>query len=186
LNGTNARVRIAVRAALLGACAIGTGLADDLKNGLARCAAIASRDDRLVCYDALSGTRSPTRAPAPSMASPDAPPLPAPAPMAQGAAPPMPAAAAPETERPEDFGLTPVQRGLVQKHILSITARVSAFSYSKLGRVQVVLDNGQTWELDEPDPLLAPGDFVTIRRAALGSFLLITPTKRSHRVHRTL
>jgi hypothetical protein len=62
---------------------------------------------------------------------------------------------------------------------------VSGFSRSKEGKIQADLDNGQAWELDEADPLLAPGDAVTIRRATLGSYLLITPSKRSHRVRRT-
>ena len=52
------------------------------------------------------------------------------------------------------------------------------------GRSVVRLDNTQSWELDQPDPLLAVGDKVTIRRATLGSFLLTTPTNRVHRVRR--
>jgi hypothetical protein len=42
------------------------------------------------------------------------------------------------------------------------------------------------WEFDEADLLLAPGDPVTIRRATLGSYVLITRSERSHRVRRTL
>jgi hypothetical protein len=49
----------------------------------------------------------------------------------------------------------------------------------------VTLDGGALWELvDDSDPLLAVGDTVTIKRAALGSYLMSTPTKRTHRVRR--
>jgi hypothetical protein len=48
-----------------------------------------------------------------------------------------------------------------------------------------LFDNGQTWEYEEDgDYLLAIGDSVTIRRASLGSFLLVTPSKLVHRVRR--
>ena len=46
------------------------------------------------------------------------------------------------------------------------------------------LEGGQVWELEEPDALLASGDAITIRRAALGSFLMNTAQGRTHRVHR--
>jgi hypothetical protein len=61
-----------------------------------------------------------------------------------------------------------------------------AGTISKQGKIQVELDNGQVWELDEADLLLAPGDPVTIRRATLGSYVLITPSRGLHRVRRTL
>jgi hypothetical protein len=48
----------------------------------------------------------------------------------------------------------------------------------------VALEGGQVWELEEADPLLAVGDTVTLRRAALGSFMMGTPAKRSHRARR--
>jgi hypothetical protein len=53
------------------------------------------------------------------------------------------------------------------------------------GHMTVTLEGGQLWELlDDVDPLLAAGASVTIVRAALGSFLMQTPSKRSHRVRR--
>jgi hypothetical protein len=50
----------------------------------------------------------------------------------------------------------------------------------------VVLDNGQTWAFAEAmdDPWLGPGAAVTIKRGALGSFLLTTASKHSYHVHR--
>lgn len=69
--------------------------------------------------------------------------------------------------------------------IKSITSKVAAFGRSPNHRTQVTLDNGQVWEYqDDPDPLLSIGDSVTIKRARLGSFLLQTPAKLSHRVSR--
>ncbi len=48
----------------------------------------------------------------------------------------------------------------------------------------VALEGGALWELDQDDPLLAAGNTVTLTRAALGSYLMRTPTGRSHRVRR--
>ena len=55
---------------------------------------------------------------------------------------------------------------------------------SQFGGVEVLLDNGQTWALNEPNEQLGTGDAVTIKRAALGSFLMTTPAKKSFRVRR--
>jgi hypothetical protein len=175
--------RFMLGSALCGVCAVGAVAATAmgaLQHALAQCAAIAGRDERLACFDALASQQHPASAPAaagPATAAPTA------AGPAEGVrlvpAPPA------ESERPEDFGLDPAQRGQTEQHLSSITARVSGFSHSKLGKIQAELDNGQAWELDEADPLLAPGDPVTIRRATLGSYLLVTPSKRSHRVRRT-
>ena len=56
-------------AAIIGACAIGSAAADDstatLERALAHCAAIASGDDRLACYDALATGHPPRHLPAP-------------------------------------------------------------------------------------------------------------------------
>jgi hypothetical protein len=63
-------------------------------------------------------------------------------------------------------------------------ARVLSLGRSPSGRTTLTLDGGQLWELEEADPVLAVGDLVTIRRAALGSFIVETPTKRMHHVRR--
>jgi hypothetical protein len=55
---------------------------------------------------------------------------------------------------------------------------------SASGRMTVTLEGGALWELEDSDPLLAVGDAVTITRASLGSYLLHTPSHRTHRVHR--
>jgi hypothetical protein len=66
----------------------------------------------------------------------------------------------------------------------SIEARVTGIGSSASGRVTVLLEGGALWELDQPDPLLAVGDTVTITRASLGSYMMRTSSKREHRVRR--
>jgi hypothetical protein len=191
--------RFALSTAILATCAAGGALAEDtaVRNALAPCIGISSSADRLACYDQLAGRVSAPKAlaaspsaaapsaaapaPAPSAASPSAA---APAPAASVAAAPAPAAAPTE----EDFGRSKVRKAAVSgapPEIKSITAKVAGFGRSPNGRTQVTLDNGQIWEYqDDPDPLLSIGDSVTIKRATLGSFILATPAKVSHRVSR--
>jgi hypothetical protein len=95
------------------------------------------------------------------------------------AAPSPPAASPPK----DAFGLTTVQRAAPEQ-VQSIDARVVGFGRSSNDRPTVQLDNGQLWELDAADPLLAAAEPVTIRRGALGSFLMTTPAHHTHRVRR--
>jgi hypothetical protein len=53
-----------------------------------------------------------------------------------------------------------------------------------LSRTTIVLDIGQTWSVPDNDGRLSKGDQVTIKRAALGSFLLITRANHSYPVRR--
>jgi hypothetical protein len=57
---------------------------------------------------------------------------------------------------------------------------------SRTRRSLAILDNGEVWTFVDPaeDSGLSPGDPITIKKAALGSFLLITPSKHSYHVHR--
>ncbi len=59
-----------------------------------------------------------------------------------------------------------------------------ALGSSPSGRMTVSLEGGAVWQMDDSDPLLAVGETVTITRAALGSYLMHTPSKRTHRVSR--
>jgi hypothetical protein len=187
--------RFALSTAILATCAAGGALAEDtaVRNALAPCIGISSSADRLACYDQLAGRVSAPKAlaaspsaaaPAPAAPSPASPSAAAPAPAASVAAAPAPAAAPTE----EDFGRSKVRKAAVSgapPEIKSITAKVAGFGRSPNGRTQVTLDNGQIWEYqDDPDPLLSIGDSVTIKRATLGSFILATPAKVSHRVSR--
>jgi len=173
--------RSALSAAILAACAAGSAIAadaDDLRHAVSLCAAVAKPDDRLACYDKLAGRPATVSAAplAPRAASPTSTPTPAPAPTPTPARAPAPV---------EDFGLSPVQKAPVASEIQTITATVTAFGHGANGRVLVGLDNGESWEIEDgADALLSVGDSVKIRRASLGSFLMVTPAKLSHRVRR--
>jgi len=138
---------------------------------LARCASIEDSAARLACYDALSGANAhgnPTASSQPAAAS---------------------AAASTFSADPQNFGLTEAQRAPAQAQSgpKSIQARVAKIDESTDGHAAAVLDNGQTWVFidGEQDAGLKPQDPITIRRGALGSFLLITPSHHSYHVRRT-
>jgi hypothetical protein len=126
-------------------------------SALKACAAIGAPTERLACYDKLAG-----RAAAPVVSS-----------------------APPPAEVPkQSFGLYAAEHPAAPKAAGLLNAKIVAIGASADGRTRVSLDGGQLWELDAADPLLANGDSVTIKRAALGSFIMTTPTGRTHRAHR--
>ncbi len=148
-------------------------------NDLARCAAIAAPDARLACYDALSHRNTDpnsatTRAPVASSSAQPAPPtLPA--------APPPSAATA---EDPKNFGLSPAQQHVATLEIKSEQAQIVGITHGASGQAMVVLDNGQSWSVLDDDGWLSNGAMVTIKRAALGSFMMRTPSHHTYRVRR--
>jgi hypothetical protein len=95
-----------------------------------------------------------------------------------------PAARSADPDDPSNFGLTRQQLKAAPAGPASIKATVAQITEDRLSHVYLVLDNGQTWGFTEPDPRVRPGDSVTIKRAALGSFLMLTPSRRSYRVER--
>jgi hypothetical protein len=127
-------------------------------SGLARCAAIAEDRARLVCYDHLAGRAAPDGAAAPGTEA-------APAPEAANAAAPAPAT----TDR--KFGLP------VQAHVTQVIVNQNQRGY-------LVLDNGQTWAITDGELLVDAGEAVTVRQAALGSFILTSESKHSYHVRR--
>lgn len=131
---------------------------------LARCAAIAAAAQRLSCYDALAASVLPARAAG-----------------ASGAAAHSDAAAAPSDA--SSFGLPPPQLALMQGPS-SIHARLQGVTSNPYGDTIVQLDNGQAWKVEQSDAPLWSGEAVTIRRAALGSFLMVTSDRHSYRVER--
>lgn len=142
--------------------------------GFARCTRIDAADERLACYDALGrSVKTPPAAAAPASATADK----APAPEKSSAQ----AAAAGGVNA---FGLArheappPAPPDVVR-------AQVAAVTTDRLGKVHVRLDNGQAWSFTAPGALLRAGEAVTIRRAALGSFLMTTPSHHTYRVQRT-
>jgi hypothetical protein len=154
---------------------------------LAHCAAIAAPGARLACYDALAG-RAPDRTSTADAAAPAAPVAPTAATSAATARPATPAAPAPATNDTQNFGLsayqlhpTPAGPPALQAHIEKLIGDVGS------GRPTVVLEGGQTWVLTEllDDPRLGPGDLVTIKRGALGSYVMMTPSKHTYHVRRT-
>jgi hypothetical protein len=69
----------------------------------------------------------------------------------------------------------------------SISASVASVSFRPTGEVVVKLENDQVWEQAEivtTKARLKAGDVVTIRKAALGSYTLLTPSRMVIRVRR--
>ena len=103
---------------------------------------------------------------------------------APGAVPASPPAGSFDPDNEANFGLN---RRQVEPHPggpSAVKSMVSQMTEDRLHNITVVLDNGQTWAFIEPEPRLRPGDSVTIKRASFGSFLMLTPSRRSYRVER--
>jgi hypothetical protein len=142
---------------------------DTARSGLNACAAIEAADARLACYDKLAGRSGGTAA------APAAPPAGVAAAAAPVAAPVPPKAS---------FGLYSAEHPTAPAVSQSFQGVVTDIGSNANGHATVALAGGQLWELFDSDPVLAVGDTVTIRRAALGSFMLETPSKRTHRARR--
>lgn len=67
-----------------------------------------------------------------------------------------------------------------------ITGKITGVDYRGTGERVVTLDNGQVWLLTEVTSRgpLKPGDAVEVRRAALGSFMLVTSARVRLRARR--
>jgi len=66
-----------------------------------------------------------------------------------------------------------------------ISAQVTDVQTLARGEKVLTLDNGQVWQtVDLGELLLTPGDPVTITRAAMGTFRLVTASHRTARVKR--
>lgn len=159
---------------------------------LARCAGIAAPEARLACYDTLAGRAAPAAAAAPTSASPAPPATATSATATAPTLPPTPAPASTFASDPRNFGFSEAQQQ-AQPHaaaqgLAAIQARIIKIVGNRGGRSYLVLDNGQTWALvdgDADDARLSPGDPVTIKRASLGSFMMLTQSRQSYHVRRT-
>jgi hypothetical protein len=164
---------------------------------VSRCVGIDDATARLACYDAVAGRSPSPAAAAPATtaataASPAA--LAAPAVAAAAAAGTVATARAPSSATAQGaeqaFGLSAEQRVAKEENAApeEMRARVSAVAnHPRPGRWVVTLDNGQVWEQREagdPSRRPRPGDEITIRKAALGSFLLVAPGRGTFRVAR--
>ena len=154
--------------------AIPPAAAQDLSAALAGCR--AEKDDalRLACYDREAGKlgqQSSVAAATPAAAT-------------QAAAPKSPE---------EQFGYRgelareEQDRAKVEARSLGrLEATVTNISTRADGTLVMTLDNGQVWAQNRPDSFfrLKIGEKVKIEPASLGSFLLISPAKRTARVTR--
>jgi hypothetical protein len=142
----------------------------DIIAELKACASVGGSTERLACFNQLA-----ERA-APSIIPPSAAPV--------GAAAPPVSQPSPFGVPKESFGLHTAEHPAPPKTEPSHTAEIVGLGKTSSGRPTVTLEGGELWELDAADPLLAQGNSVTITRGAFGSFLMTTPTGRTHRVQR--
>ena len=146
-------------------------------SALKKCADIVSIQERVACYDQLAerpATRERTAATSERSTTSDHPATAAAAPSATPAAAPK-----------EAFGLYSAEHPAAPPaKVAGITAKIVSIGTGSSGHPIVTLEGDQVWELDAGDPLLKSGDAVKIERAALGSFIMTTPTGRIHRLHR--
>lgn len=128
------------------------------------CARIERDVERLGCYDSIFRP-APTQVPAANTAAPVL------------AAKPAPAAAGPERE----FGLTAAQRESRNRtspmEVERIESRIVAVQEQARDRYTLKLENGQTWTQTEPTSRqrFYVGDTISIRKAAMDSFLATGP-----------
>ncbi|HTU66234.1 MAG TPA: hypothetical protein VMF52_09800 [Steroidobacteraceae bacterium] len=88
------------------------------------------------------------------------------------------------SDREKEFGK--VKPPPPKDAVASVSAAVSQVERRKDGRFVATLDNGQVWSQSElqSQAVVAAGDTVTIKRALLGSFLLVTRDGIATRVKR--
>jgi hypothetical protein len=150
-----------------------------------RCSTVVDDAARLACYDAVFGAPTPLprqAAPAGAAATSTAAvatPTTAPAAAAAGTAV---AAAAPLPTQEEQFGLAPAQvkkkpePPAVPVGPESIDSVLRELTRRRTGELIYTLENGQRWIQVEADTegKLAPGAVVTIRKASMGSYKLLS------------
>jgi hypothetical protein len=132
------------------------------------CAEIADPTQRLACFDKAFPHRTPqARATPPAQKQP----------------PPLP---------PQEFGFTDAQRRERESSdrkpagAQEIHAKISELETRRSGMFTATLDNGQLWAQTELNSKarVRTGDTVVIHKAALGSYLLVTPDGIGTRVRR--
>ena len=128
---------------------------------------------------------APAAAPAPAIPAPPPNVALAPAVAAVVVTNPAPVAAPDPAEAARNFGLSSAQLHAAPQGPQSIEAHVAQVTVDQALRNFVVLENGQTWMSTDGGLQLDTGERVTIKRAALGSFMLVSTTsKHSYHVHR--
>jgi len=186
------------RIAALGACLVAGACvlparASSGSDG-ASCVAVSDDAARLACYDRAYGRKAASKATATAAPAASATAAPAAATAAAAtAAHATPAAATPKDPVAE-FGLTeaakqakdPAKAAEAAKAPTSVTAKVISLRFKKYGEFVVTLDNAQVWEQNEPMPsaIVRVGDTVTVKKAVLGSYTLVTAGRVATKVHR--
>ena len=170
---------------VVGVCAL-PALAGSGSDG-ASCVAVNNDAARLACYDRAYGRNADGKTAATATSG-----------AAAAAAPATAARAAPAPAAPKDpvaeFGLTeaakqakdPAKAAAAATAPTSVTAKVISVRFRKYGEFVVTLDNGQVWEQNEPMPsaIVRVGDAVTVKKAVLGSYTLVTAARVATKVHR--
>lgn len=145
-----------------------------------QCAMVSDDGDRLACYDRIFRGKTGSDAPG------------GPAAAAAGAATASGAVAAAASNPQQDFGLTEAAKRALDPERAkvempeSVTGKVTAVGHRPTGELVVTLANGQVWLQIDSDSRakVGVGQTVTIKKASLGSYLLIGPDKRATRVRR--
>jgi len=187
------------RVAVLGACLVAGVCASSARASSgsdgASCVAVSDDAARLACYDRAYGRNAASKSAATAGAAAAAT---AAAPKSPAVASPTAVHAAPAAATPKDpvteFGLTeaakqakdPAKAAEAAKAPTSVTAKVISVRFKKYGEFVVTLDNGQVWEQNEPMPsaIVRVGDTVTVKKAVLGSYTLVTASRVATKVRR--
>ena len=135
------------------------------------CAAVPDDPARLACYDAAFGH---------------------PAAMPAGIALPAVSAADAAAQARRDFGLSEADKRALDPERVgptqpqSISGKVATVRKRPTGEWVTTLESGQVWEQAESETkaVIRIGDEVTVRKAALGSFVLISANRIPMRVRR--
>ncbi len=77
-----------------------------------------------------------------------------------------------------------MQQRVETVEVKSEVAQIVSVARGGPGQAMIVLDNGQSWRVQDDDGWLSNGYKVTIKRAALGSFLMHTSANHTYRVRR--
>lgn len=168
------RIMLIAGAVSLGALSAPVYAQGSLPDQLATCARIGKKDARLECYDSIARAAGQGNYTSsfglPSSAAP--------------ATPPAPGA-------PTGFGAEQVARPVSERAAESgqdeLSATVSSARDNGLGMWQVGLSDGATWRMTERVANFrppAPNESVTIRKGALGSYLMQVGRQAAVRVAR--
>ena len=164
----------------------------------ASCVAVSDDAARLACYDRAYGRNAASKSAATAGVAATGTAAAAVASKSPAVTSPTAVHAAPAAATPKDpvaeFGLTeaakqakdPAKAAEAAAAPTSVTAKVISLRFKKYGEFVVTLDNGQVWEQNEPMPsaIVRVGDAVTVKKAVLGSYTLVTAARVATKVHR--